>query len=99
MRRVRWAAASYEGDGVEVAEQKKRGQQGEQEIEVGEQRKSYMREPAQSSSSVDFGRVIDLLRDRHPASEQNYGPERQPSPNMRADRRTQREPTRIEPGR
>src|SRR5205823_13773041 len=99
MRRVGRPAAGDEIYRVEVAEQKDRRQQGQDQIEVGEQRKSYVGEPAQPSGTIDLGRVINLLWDRHSASEQDHGPKRQPPPDMGADGRTESEPARIEPGR
>ena len=59
-------------DGVEVAEQEDRREQGADQVEVGEQREGDVDEPAQPGRAVDLGGVVDLLRDRHPAGQQDH---------------------------
>ena len=59
-----------------------------------------MGEAPDAGRAVDLGRLIKLLRDRHPAGEQDHGPERHVLPDVGDDDRAQRQPARgVEPAR
>ena len=70
-------------DRVEVAEREDRREQRADQIEVGEQREGDMDEACGTRwRRRPCAASLDVLGDRHPAGEQDHGPERQPLPDI-----------------
>ena len=68
-----------------------RGEQRADQIDVRQQRERDVDQAPVAGGAIDLGRLIDVLRDRHAAGDEDQRPERHPFPDIGDDVRRHRD--------